>query len=236
MTQTSFPLRNLHQIEMTSFCNLRCRYCPQYPRLPRERKHMDAETFSKALQWVYFFMMQHGQKSLNLAGIGESTIHPDFQRLVRFARQMLPRPFELVLATNGVSMTQELADFLAQESVTTFVSMHVQLKAAMAINMLSKAGALAGVSADPALASTNWAGQVDWPVTAPAGRKCPWITGGMGIVLSDGSVSRCAFDATGIGVFAHVNDDLTRYSTSPYKLCASCDQDPGVPLTQEQVA
>jgi hypothetical protein len=97
--------------------------------------------------------------------------------------------------------------------------------------MLSDAGALAGVSNDPSVAATDWAGQVKWEgAMVQRGRPCPWVTGGWFIVLADGRVSRCSFDATGVGVFGKIDDDLTKYATSPYVLCKTCDQDVGVPF------
>ena len=42
------------------------------------------------------------------------------------------------------------------------------------------------------------------------------------VVLADGRVSRCCFDADGSGVIANVMQDLTRFQTSPYHLCKKC--------------
>jgi len=47
------------------------------------------------------------------------------------------------------------------------------------------------------------------------------------MVLSDGSLTRCSFDATGVGIFGHVNDTV-QPETSPYVLCETCHQDVGV--------
>jgi hypothetical protein len=88
---------------------------------------------------------------------------------------------------------------------------------------------LAGVSADPTLSAINWAGQVDWYVTA-APKKCAWVVSGWAFVMADGRVSKCCLDATGEGVFGHIDDDLTKFETSPYTLCRTCDQDVGVPI------
>lgn len=225
-----FSIQNLHQIEITSFCNLRCKYCPQFPKLPREKSHMSDDHFAHALRWVQYFRSQGWQDSLNLAGIGESTIHPQFRDFVKLARMLLPQPFQLVLATNGVNMTPDLAKHLADNGVTVYVSLHRPEKAGLAVNMLGEAGCLAGVSADPSVSATDWAGQVKWPVSVKRGRKCPWVTGGWAIVLSDGSLSRCAYDATGVGVFGHITENVMKYATSPYVLCKTCDQDVGVPI------
>lgn len=227
------PLRALHQVEITSRCNLRCRYCPQYAGMLRPKQDMTFETFAKAIRWVKYFRDVYRQSSLNLAGIGESTIHPEFLRFVEHARAELSRPFELVLATNGLTMTEGMARALADSGVSVYVSLHRPEKAGKAVRLLGEAGCLAGVSADPSIAATDWAGQVkvDAPM-APRGTPCPWVRGGWGIVLSDGSISRCSFDATGGGVFSHVDMDLFEATTSAWKLCASCHQDVGVPLAE----
>jgi hypothetical protein len=67
---------------------------------------------------------------------------------------------------------------------------------------------------------------------------CPWVKGGWAFVLSDGSISRCCIDASGVGVFGHVDGDVpvTDLETSPYVLCRTCDSDVGVPMEIEQVA
>ena len=70
-----FPIRAIHQIEMTSRCNLRCRYCA-HPTMARVKADMDDATFAKALLWA----RQLPSHELNLAGIGESTMHPEFVR------------------------------------------------------------------------------------------------------------------------------------------------------------
>lgn len=49
------PVEAIHQIEVTTWCNLRCKYCP-YPiqeRLRGQKKmHMDLAVFERALEWA----------------------------------------------------------------------------------------------------------------------------------------------------------------------------------------
>jgi hypothetical protein len=224
-----FAVRELHQIEITSRCNLKCEYCPSY-RLPRPKVDMTQDHFLKALSWVVEFKRRGTQRDVNLAGIGESTLHPDFVRMVHLAREYLGQDFQLVFATNGLLMTDELAREIAPANPTVFVSLHRPEKAGPAIEALRKYGLLAGVSADPSISSTNWAGQVDYHVSAPKGRPCSWVTGGKVFMFADGRISRCAFDASGVGVIGHIEDGLSKLETSPYVLCRTCDQNVGVPL------
>lgn len=225
-----FPIRRIHQIEMTSHCNLACRYCPS-PKLQRPKLDMSEETYRKALHWAAFFKnASGGQLELNLAGIGESTIHPEFVRFVHLAREAIGWDTVLALATNGVNMTDELAQAIAPAGIRVWVSLHRPEKAGPAIECLKRAGILAGASADPSIAATNWAGQVSWFNSVQVRRECKWVKGGLVVIQADGNVSRCPLDASGVGVFANVDDDLSKYQTSPYILCRTCDQDVGVPL------
>lgn len=215
------PIRAIHQIEMTSECNLRCRYCT-HPKMPRPKMHMSDEVYRKSLEWVKVFQSRTRHAELNLAGIGESTMHPEFVRNVFLAREAVGPNVSLVLATNGLLMTDDLAAAIAPARPSVWVSLHRPEKAGPAVEALKRAGILCGVSADPSLAAVNWAGQVNWHVSAPRGNPCPWMAGLMVMIMSDGRVTRCCLDATGDGVIATVDDDLTKFGTSPFKLCAAC--------------
>lgn len=211
-------ITQLHQIEMTSECNLACKYCPHH-KMPRAKMHMSDENYLRAIKWAG---MLTGE--LNLAGIGESTLHPEFVRNVFLAREAIGYSRDLILATNGLLMTPELAKEIAPTRIRVWVSLHRPEKAHHAVEALRAAGILAGVSTDPSVASVDWAGQIKWNVTTPVkGTVCPWLDGGKVFVLSDGRVSRCSFDSTGEGVFAHVDDlDLDQFDMEPYSLCQKC--------------
>lgn len=45
-------LTAIHQIEITSRCNLRCRYCV-HPHMGRVKEDMEPATFAKALNIAY---------------------------------------------------------------------------------------------------------------------------------------------------------------------------------------
>lgn len=227
------PLQRLHQIEMTSHCNLKCVYCAS-PKLKRVKMHMDFPTFQLAIKWVQHFVNEHGQQEVNLAGIGESTMHPRFVEFLRYARLYLGPDVDIVLATNGKLMTDALAEAMKPWNPIVFVSLHQPVFAGPAVECLKRVGLLAGVSNDPSIAATNWAGQVKWHNSAASGRKCPWVVQGKTMVMSDGRLTTCSLDASGIGVIGHINDDLTKIQTKPYALCRTCDQDVGFPIPQAQ--
>lgn len=231
-----FRVRQLHQMELSSKCNLRCVYCPSRS-LPRPKIFMSLEHVEKGLRWVGRFRDRGWQGDLNLAGIGESTMHPEFVQIVEMARFHLGPDFQLVFATNGLLMTDELARALAPAKPIVFVSAHRPEKAGPAIEALKRAGIYAGMSSDPTESATNWAGQVKWHVSAQR-RPCPWVRGGKLFMLADGRLSRCAYDASGVGVVGDISQDLDSLRTSPYVLCKTCEQDVGVPieLKEEHVA
>jgi hypothetical protein len=221
-----FPIRAIHQIEMTSRCNLRCKYCA-HPKMERPKVDMDDRTYAKSLWWA---SQLHGRE-LNLAGIGESTMHPEFVRNVFLAREAVGPDTQLSLATNGLLMTPEMARAIAPTGIRVWVSLHRPERAGFAVEALKAAGILVAVSADAAIEAVNWAGQVDWFVsTSQKGTECPWVKPGKVFILADGRVARCCFDATAEDVLGTVDDDLLTLSTSPYKLCASCHHDVGIPI------
>jgi hypothetical protein len=203
--------------------------------MQRAKLDMNRDTYVAALNWAVHFKNKGTQGQLNLAGIGESTMHPDFIQYLDMARYALGQDHDIVLATNGLLVTDALAQAMAPFRPRVWVSLHRPEKAGPAVEALRKAGILAGVSADPSVAAVDWAGQIKWHVST-ARSPCPWLAGGWAMVMADGRLTRCCFDGTGVGVFAHVTDDLDKLSTSPYSLCAKCHHDVPIPTPQEVAA
>lgn len=232
----TFPLaiRSLHQIELTSRCNLRCAYCPS-PQIVaglhpgRPAVDLSMALFERALEHVAHYVQRGTQSDLNLAGIGESTIHPEFVAMIRRAREKLGRSVGLLLATNGLEVAKEdggeaLADALRESGVGCWVSLHRPEKAGIAIERLKARGVLMGVSADPSINADDWAGQVKWHRSQPYVSACMWLREGKAMVLADGRVTTCCLDATGAGVVGHVEDAIGTLKVAPYPLCRTCQQ------------
>jgi hypothetical protein len=199
--------------------------------MARAKIDMEWAVFERAIRLAVWCKKHGTQGPLNLAGIGESTMHPHFIRMLAYAREQLGADHQLVLATNGLLVNDNLAAQMAPYRPTVFVSLHRPEKASFAVEALKKVGLLAGVSADPSVSATDWAGQIKWHVSAPT-TDCPWVKGGWGMVLSDGRITRCSFDATGVGVIGHVMDDVQPW-TSPYSLCRTCHQNVGVEFEED---
>lgn len=225
---TDWPIRSIHQIEITSSCNLRCVYCPS-PNLGRPKVDMDGTTFTRALEWVRHYVAAGTQGELNLAGIGESTLHADFVEYVKLAREAIGWHRKLHFATNGLLMTRELASKIEPFRPSVAVSMHRPEKAKGAIDALREFGLLEGAASDPALNAVDWAGQVEWGLTTQNfGSPCDWRGQGWGAVLADGRISSCILDANGSGVVGHVNDPIGSVRGKPYGLCRTCHMDVGI--------
>lgn len=218
----------LHQIELTSRCNLRCQYCPskdiadgKYPNRPSV--DITDENFYAALRWVDYYVRKGTQGELNLAGIGESTMHPKFVEYLKAARAVLPNQ-KIVLATNGLIHDEEMVKAIAPFKPEVYVSMHRPEKAGPALSMYKRYGIAFGGTIDPALSPNDWAGQVKWESSGDR-FGCPWIGYGWLFVMADGALGRCCVDASGIGKLGHVMTDAPgSISTAPYELCKSCYQ------------
>lgn len=213
---------SLHQIEITSRCNLRCKYCV-HPTMLRSKADMSEETWRRALWWVSKFCEDGTQGAeLNLAGIGESTLHPRFGEMVLEARDAIGPHRKLVLATNGVGLTEDHALAMRYARMMVWVSLHRPEKAGPAVELLKRYGVFAGASSDPALAAVDWAGQVRWHVSTMVKDVCPWLTRGWAMVASDGAVLSCCFDGSGVGKLGDVGGDVAAMETGAYELCGAC--------------
>lgn len=219
-----FPIRAIHQVELTSRCNLACVYCV-HPTMPRGKDDMSHDVFLAALKWAATFSGNGVQTEFNLCGIGESTLHPRFVEYVALARQALGADMPIVFATNGLTMTPELAKELAPYKPKVGVSLHRPEMAGPAIEALKKYDLLAWVGSDAATASVDWAGQVKWHVSAPKGMECMWVKSGRVFVMSDGRMTTCCFDGAGTEVIGNIKElDLQTHFTRPYRLCKNCHQ------------
>jgi hypothetical protein len=225
------PVTKLHQCEISSICNLRCVYCISKD-LKRPKDHMTRDMFEQVLVHVdYYVNKQLSQDEFNICGVGESTLHPDLVWFVKRAREVMGNEY-LNFTTNGILFTEELAKQLAPYMSSKhgfrpgiFVSLHRPEKAKKAIDIAAKYGLLAGVSNDPALASTNWAGLIkDWAVTANPNRDCPWIREGKVMAFPNGDVTTCTNDIGYEAVVGNVRDPVGTWHVQPWSRCSDCDQ------------
>lgn len=215
------PIVQIHQIEVTTRCNLRCKYCP-HPKMQRPKDDMSWETFEKALKWVRSFLEAGTQRELSFTGIGESTMHPQFPDMLRAARA-LNANMPIVFSTNGLpTFTEEIASLCQQLNVGVMVSLHRPEVAGKAIELSKKYGVLKYINTQFADGAFDWAGQVDsWYVSAPK-LVCEYLRSGWGVVLQDGKITTCCLDAENKGVIGTVEDAPGSLWSQPYSLCSAC--------------
>lgn len=211
----------VHQIEVTSRCNLRCHYCPHYPNLPREKADMTMETFEQALRLVDHYVVKGTQHELALTGIGEPLLHPDFVYMLELARECVGPGRPITFSTNGILVTDELAKRMQPFNPRVFVSFHRPEKAMWARETLLKHGLLGGVNTSALTSSMNWGGKVKWPVTAPR-ITCEYLNAGWCVVLQDGKVTTCCLDADNAGVVGDVWTPPDQLALRPFSLCSTC--------------
>lgn len=232
------PIRSIHQVEITSHCNLRCVYCPSrnldkphelgpdgFPTgFGRAKEDMTLETFEKALRWATHFQHEGGtQGELSLTGIGETLLHPQWREIVSMARAALPENF-ICFSTNGILLDDAACAHLASERVGVYISLHRPEKAGKAIEHAKRHGILMDVNASAATSAFDWAGQLDWYVSTDR-YPCEYLRSGWAVVLADGRITTCCLDASGAGVVGTVDDEPGSLSIAPFSLCGPCHMD-----------
>lgn len=226
------PVKSLHQIEVSSFCSLRCSYCVS-PTLERTKVEMTKEHLLSALEHVKYYVRQGTQHELNPCGIGEATEHSHWIEFLEIMRSAVGPDVHIIFATNGLSAAkaggEELVKAMVPFNPSVFVSLHRPEKARIAAELYQKYGLLKGVSQDPVLNSMDWGGKV-----AQQGLKqtyvapCTWQRQGWAMAMADGRVTACCLDGSGAGTIGHVNDPVGSLKTKPYDLCLNCHQEIGI--------
>lgn len=213
------PVTCIKQVELTTHCNLRCKYCPS-PTMTRKKEDMSMEVYKQALLLAQHYDEQRTQRELSLTGIGESTMHPQFLEMVAMARKALP-VVRLVITTNGLLITEELCRELAKFRPLIYVSLHRPEKAGLAVELAKKYNMLGGVNASAAISAFDWAGQVAWYNSAPR-EPCEFLRTGWAVVMVDGTVTTCCMDASGVGKIGAVWDAPETLQMKPFALCERC--------------
>jgi len=216
----------IHQIEITNFCNLKCPYCIHGTAGAMKRKmvFMSRGNWQNALTWVTHFIRAGTQGALNLAGIGESTLHQDFVKMLGEAREVVGPERDIDLATNGTVLTQAMIDAIRPFRPRVWVSLHDPARAAKTVRALQEAGLFAQASLDGALNPNDWGGQVEW--LKPNYRiTCPWLTAGWGFVAATGEILTCCLDASLRSMVGHVSNGPCLLEVKPWELCKTCYQD-----------
>lgn len=230
------PVTSVHQIEVSSNCNLRCVYCPSATLdkpiaeggFGRAKEDMSMATFERALVHAAHYQGEGTQDELALTGLGEAVLNPDFLKMLARAREVLPTNL-LTISTNGVVFAQpggrELAEQMAEFNPRMYVSLHRPEKAKLAIDLFKELGIYEAANASFATEAFDWGGALDWEVTADP-IECRFLGDGWCVVLADGRVTTCCLDAEGAGVVGHVDDRVGSLHVQPWEgeraSCESC--------------
>lgn len=179
------------------------------------------EVFERTLEHVAYYLKAGTQRELSLTGIGEAIMHPQFVPMMWRAREVMGDG-PIYVATNGTEMTPELAAEMHKAGIGVFVSLHRPEVAGKAIRMLDEAKVARGYNHAFVDSSLDWAGQVDWHVSAPRA-QCNYLARGWAVVRQDGAVNACCMDAHGLYRLATVWDEPGSLKTRPIGLCKQCN-------------
>jgi hypothetical protein len=212
------PIRDIHQLELTSRCNLKCHYCPHHPNLPRPKEDMSWETFEAALSLVDFYCRQGTQTELSLTGIGESLLHPRFAEMVHRARATIGEHRPLVVTTNGLLLDDAMCASIKEAAPRVFISLHRPELAAFAVEAAKRHGILAGINNSFVTSAFDWAGyQKKWtPLVSAPPIKCEYLRQGWGVVLVDGRIATCCLDADASSVVGNVHTPPALLKVQPW--------------------
>lgn len=214
------PVRELHEIEFSSRCNLACRYCP-HPKMVRAKADMTRETFDRTMLHLQHLVDAGTQGEVSLTGIGEAILHPEFVPWLREIRGVIGKQRKIVLATNGVAMTRALAADLFRSNVHVYVSTHRPEKAGPAVEMLREIGCTWGTNTAFVDEAIDWAGQVNWYVSTGV-HLCSYLDKRWVAIRQDGSVNTCCMDAESLHPIGSVYDDPGSLQIRTTKVCESC--------------
>lgn len=217
------PIQMVHQLEISSYCNLRCHYCP-YKVMERDNLYMDEDTLQASLSFISQLEEAGTQDELALTGMGEAIMHPEFIPILSRVRKIVSG--KITMSTNGIAFTEEIAQACAEYGVEVYVSGHRPEKAAFAVNLAREYGLLEDTNSSAMISSFNWAGQIEWPVTAPH-TLCDYLKLGWCVILADGQITSCCLDAHGKNNLGNVKTHQpSEVVMEPWSLCRSCHMTP----------
>ncbi len=119
MIVSDFPIHL--DIEVTSFCNLACPFCPRTIQLKEGTfpsvKHIDLNLYKKLIKEG----AEKGLASVKLNYLGEPLMHPDIIEIIRFTKEQ--GIVEVMFNTNGVLLTEEMGRTLLEAGIDSlFIS------------------------------------------------------------------------------------------------------------------
>jgi SynChlorMet cassette radical SAM/SPASM protein ScmF len=111
------PPLTQYYVYLTGGCNLACQHCwisPTYQAHGGSGGHLDYNLFALAIDEG----LPLGLQSIKLTG-GEPLLHPDFLRIIDLIKE---KELGLTIETNGTLMTNDLANYLKDQSTLSHIS------------------------------------------------------------------------------------------------------------------
>jgi hypothetical protein len=218
----SLPVQEIHELELSSRCNLACIYCP-HPTMTREKADMTWDTFRLAMEHVRYYVKAGTQTELALTGIGEAILHEHFEDVLFLCRQVIGWDRRLTVSTNGIEVTDSLAASFRRAKAEPYVSLHRPEVASLAVRKFVDAGLRVTTNTAFADNSMDWAGQVKWPVLTERGvHPCRYLRDGWAVIRQNGSIDMCCHDALDLYPIGHVRDRPGTLMRRVLPLCEKC--------------
>lgn len=225
-------IKTITTLELSSFCNLACKYCINRLLVKHKNRKpgiMTDAVFERCVEIVKQLSDQGTQKELNLNGNGESLLDPQLVKRIAAIRKKVDGKLHIQLSTNGVLLTPSLAADLKQAGINRLdLSMHSPMHARRARDAIIGAGLQGIPTIGPISGAHNWAGQLEpehCTKYEPRGVRCDPLIEGRAYIQSEGDVVPCCYDYRNLGKIGHVfNDDILERELKPFALCERCHQ------------
>jgi SynChlorMet cassette radical SAM/SPASM protein ScmF len=114
------PRLNTYYVYLTTGCNLACQHCwiaPPYQKNGSTGGHLEYNLLVDAIEQG----MPLGLAAVKLTG-GEPLLHPEFCEIVSYVNQ---KDLGLIIETNGILITESLAQFLKKQDVSIHISISI---------------------------------------------------------------------------------------------------------------
>jgi radical SAM protein with 4Fe4S-binding SPASM domain len=112
LKQKSNFVPRVYQLEITNFCNLKCKMCP-YSKMTRKKQHMTWKLFKKIIDKDIYF-----KQALEFHLFGEPLLHPKLSKFIKYAKS---KGHIVGLATNATLLTKEKSKELLETGLDNIV-------------------------------------------------------------------------------------------------------------------
>ena len=224
-------IKYIHQIEVSSICNLKCPYClHSTENFKRPKVFMNDETLINTLELLERFIWDHPEKQdINLSGVGETFAHPKIAKIINGVRNIIGPKRRIIIPTNALLLDEDILNQIEKANPRIYVSLHKPDAQKYIIERIASHGLLEGTTNDPVDNPNDWARQVNH--TKPRYTfYCPWKTHGMGFITANGDILQCYLDGdnsskmTNVNLYRAENYNPELLEVKSFKLCSTCYQ------------